>query len=129
MLVYHPESDSLFWDANFKFEGADGALCDDVSETKWALDRAKAEGIVMSSSKNPYEDNTPNESQIKDRKAMERAIFKAVYDGIERAKRCCFNCASFKEAGIYCMIHKANPPPRIVCFGCDQYTPSDEIPF
>lgn len=45
MLVYHPESDALFWDPDFKFEGADGALCHDVSEELWAVERAEAEGI------------------------------------------------------------------------------------
>lgn len=47
MLIYHSESDSLFWDANFKFEGADGALCNDVTGIpEWEI-RAKKEGIVM----------------------------------------------------------------------------------
>ena len=66
-----------------------------------------------------------NESQIKD---IERFSF-LLTKTIDRAKRCCFNCASFNEAQLYCIVHKGNPPPRIVCFGCDSFMPSDDIPY
>ena len=36
MLVYHPESDSFFWDPNFEFEGFDGDYLD-VTELLWAV--------------------------------------------------------------------------------------------
>jgi len=70
-----------------------------------------------------------NESQVKDRAALVKAIHDAVAKAVERSKRCCFNCASFKEPNLYCMMHNGNPPPRVVAFGCDSYMPSDEIPF
>lgn len=47
MLIYHPESDALFWDEDFTFEGADGALCSDVSEEIWAVERAVDENLGM----------------------------------------------------------------------------------
>lgn len=49
MLIYHDESDSLFWDPEFDFSaGADAALCMDVTDQHWAIDRARKEGIDMS---------------------------------------------------------------------------------
>ena len=47
MLIYHSESDSLFWEDDFDFEaGADAGLCADVSDQPWAIERARAENIV-----------------------------------------------------------------------------------
>lgn len=66
-----------------------------------------------------------NENQIKDFQAMQKLVF----DAVDRAKRCCFNCANFQEANLFCLTHKGNPPPRVVCFGCDRYIPSDEVPY
>ena len=37
MLIYHPESDAFFWDPHFEFEGSDGGLCWDATETFWAV--------------------------------------------------------------------------------------------
>ena len=45
MLVYHPESDSFFWDPHFEFEGPDGALCIDATEILWAVVVAQDRGI------------------------------------------------------------------------------------
>lgn len=48
MLLYHPESDSLFWDENFDFEdNADAALCLDVTEVFWAVVVAREQGIEV----------------------------------------------------------------------------------
>jgi hypothetical protein len=49
MLIHHPESDALFWDEAFTFDGADGGLCNDVTGVQWAIERATKEGIKMTS--------------------------------------------------------------------------------
>lgn len=47
MLIYHPESDSLFWDEKFDLESADGGLCSDVGEELWAVERAQDLGLPV----------------------------------------------------------------------------------
>lgn len=42
MLIYHSESDSMFWDENFDFDaGVDAAHCFDATEIFWAVVAAK----------------------------------------------------------------------------------------
>lgn len=46
MLIYHAESDSLFFDPYFDFDaGADAALCFDATEVFWAVVVARDRGI------------------------------------------------------------------------------------
>lgn len=45
MLIYHPESDSFFWDEHFEFEGPDAGLCWDATETFWAVVVARDRGV------------------------------------------------------------------------------------
>lgn len=45
MLIYHPESDSFFWDENFDYEGPDAGLCMEVTETFWAVIVARDRGV------------------------------------------------------------------------------------
>lgn len=47
MLIYHAESDSLFFDPSFEFEGPDAGLCLDVTETFWAVVVAKERGVEV----------------------------------------------------------------------------------
>ncbi len=70
-----------------------------------------------------------NPNQISTYDRMRRAITKAVHEGIDRSKQCCPNCACWTESNNYCKVERANPPPRIVAFGCKAFVPSDEIPF
>ena len=44
-------------------------------------------------------------------------------------RRTCLTCVHFKEPEIFCNLHKANPPARIVAFSCDDYMDNLGVPY
>lgn len=69
------------------------------------------------------------QNQVVDGLKLGRELERAMLAAIDRTKRTCFNCACFVEASLYCQHHRGNPPPRVVAFGCDNFLPSDEVPY
>lgn len=119
MLIHHPESDALFWDANFTFEGMDGGLCNDVTNQQWALDRAKAEGIKM--------DIRTKLNREQMAKVVADLVQPAIIDAIVNATRTCITCDSWEPGKELCNRFQKRPPAKVIAFGCPAY--ENEIPF
>jgi hypothetical protein len=120
LLLYHPESDSLFWSKEFVTDG----LVEDVTGEEYWHKEAQKRGIsqmVESVKAKPlYREMNPKE--------LEQASAR-LYDAFKLAVKCCPNCEHFKSGKVQCGLNQQTPPPTIIAFGCECFEEVEYIPF
>lgn len=124
VLVYHPESDSLFYADTFETDG----LAEDVTGVPEYELMAKERGLVMpeDTRKAFMEQRGALTNKLRERLRQELAHVLA--DNIVTSS--CITCVHFKEQqGELCSLYKARPPARIIAAGCPSYMDYDEVPF
>lgn len=126
-LWHHPESDSYFIAEPGEWQnGADGALCNDVSDMPEHIKAAKAMGVIMENAPD-LRTETRRDNRQAGLQAMGEYLEPILHRALRDATRTCLTCDHFSEARENCNKYGGRPPARVIAFGCSGY--EDDIPF
>lgn len=118
-LWHHPESDAYFYAVPGEWQaGADGSLCNDVSDSDFHIEQSILRGTTVSDIK---------QHEYADPALM--AMSRLVADHMKRATKCCPNCAGFNIKKELCeKVNNMRPPAHIIAFGCNFFE-ENGVPF